>query len=666
MANNQFMKMRHHIEKIVGNYNTVLDNCITNDKWHSETINRMAYPYLNGCFTLAVIGNMSSGKSTFINTFIGLNILPTGHFQTTSAITYIEHGDKASMNVKFADDHEEYFEGNKIKEILRDLVALPEEYKDLPINDINLLISGGDTLEDILAKKEGIEKKVHLKCNVDLWKKYVESHPKSSIASEVHIYYPLPEEIHGWRIIDTPGVGAIGGIQEETKRLFSSRDKDGNKLIDAIIFLKRGDSNMESEADVTFLENVFSQLTNEAKERLFFIMTHATAQKFRLYRNDIIEKAKQLYGLKYNIPQSRLIHVDSLMTRFHNDILSQGLSAKDIDPDIADPLEGWSKDECDAMFEMYSPLKRELKNRNLAINNENLLSLMEEWGNFVTLKKIINDFVREVKEKSFQKIISMIHEDYMLIIEKYKKEIEILKGGQKSIDNERTLLKQKKIEYNNILNKLRQLASINPILNKFKFIDEELETLSQKKSIDEVRVAYQNTMEKALSIEHKIFKELKIEFNTFCNNYNPKDIILKQIDFETLEKEAEEKSRYENEVYRTGGFSSKKDTRKIYILNGREIDKEKKLREFIIYVKYKARPIKSSFYEQLNKKVENLCESVNTDINKKIAAQENRLKELEDRLIDSEQEETVINTYLSIVTKHLEILNSKDNEIDEE
>lgn len=155
MASNQFMKMRRHVEKMVGNYSTVLKECKIKDKWHSETIYRMAHPYLHGCFTLAVIGDMSSGKSTFINTLIGVNVLPTGHFQTTSAITYIEHGAKASMKVKFADDHEESFKGNEIKSILYDLVALPEEYKDLPINDINLLISGGDTLEDIwLRKKE--------------------------------------------------------------------------------------------------------------------------------------------------------------------------------------------------------------------------------------------------------------------------------------------------------------------------------------------------------------------------------------------------------------------------------------------------------------------------------------------------------------------------------
>ena len=45
------------------------------------------------------------------------------------------------MKVKFADDHEQTFNGKDIKQILKKLVAVPEEYNALPINDINHLIS---------------------------------------------------------------------------------------------------------------------------------------------------------------------------------------------------------------------------------------------------------------------------------------------------------------------------------------------------------------------------------------------------------------------------------------------------------------------------------------------------------------------------------------------
>lgn len=667
MSKNQFLQYKEHVIKVLGEYCALREQHNIKDLGFSATIEREAIPFVKGYFTLAIIGEMSSGKSTFINTLIGANILPTGHTQTTSSITYIEHGAKASMKVKFADDHEQTFNGKDIKQILKKLVAVPEEYNALPINDINHLISSGDTLDDILAKKDGIEEATHRKSDTALWKKYIETHPKSSIAIEVHIYYPLSEDLHGWKIVDTPGVGAIGGIQEATKRMFTSRDKDGNKLIDAIIFLKRSDSNIESESDVVFFENVFNQLTNEAKARLFFIMTHATAQKFRLHRDEIIKMAQELYGQKYNIPQSRFTCVDSLMARFHDDIIAQGLSAKDIDPDFADPLEGWVKKECEAMYDLFSPLKRELKDRKFAINNENLLSLMEEWGNFSTLKKNINNFVREVKETSFQKIINLIREDYKLMIKKYEKEIEILNGGQGRLEEERQKLLEKRVEYNNVLNKLRQLAAITPILDEFKYVDDELSALSQKKSIDEVRVTYQNLIEEALSKEREIFNQLGKEFNEFCNKFDSDDIILKQVDFEALEKKAKDEATKEVPVFKPkaekeGFFSPKEKTKNTLIRTDKVVDQVEKLRQFIAYVLKEARSIVKSFKEQMQTKVELLCEFVNDDIKEKYEAQEHRLEELKDMKGEKEQEMEKINNYISSITKNLETLNYKKDE----
>lgn len=671
MENNTFLNMRCHIEKMVGNYKTALkdftENHKTNDEWHSKTIYRMAQPYLHGCFTLAIIGEMSSGKSTFINTLIGKNILPTGHFQTTSAITYIEHGVKESMKVVYADGHEQTFEAQHIKSALHELVAIPEEYNDLPISEINLLISGGDKLSDILAKKEGIEKKNHVKSDVSLWKKYIQSHPKSSIASEVHIYYPLSEELQGWRIVDTPGVGAIGGIQEETKRFLASRDENGNKLFDAIIFLKKGSSNIESDKDKEFFDNVVSQLTDEAKKRLFFIITHATDKDFRLYRNDILEKAQRYYGRECQIPSSRMICVDSLMAKFRDDIRNQGIFATDIEA-MDEPLEGWSSEEYEKMAELYRPLKKELKSRNLAYNNENLLSLMEEWGNFVTLKKIINDFAMQTKGKSFLKIKSLIQEDYNWMIKKYKKDIHILReGGQEAINKERASRKESNIEYNKILNKLRQASAITPILDKFKFVDDGLRTLSQKKSIDEVRTTYQNIMDRAIQVEHDIFEHLKNDFKSYCNDFAPNDITLKQIDFEALEHKAEEESTclkplYENEV-RKGGFSAKEKTIKVFVRMDKAIDEEQMKRNFIAYVLIQAPSIFQSFKVQLQEKVERLCHAIKEDIRKKEETEEEHLKIIETKKQgECKDDVATINKEIDKITNYLEILSHGNNE----
>ena len=93
--------MRQVVERELNDYKRIKKECNINDPWHSVTIERLCKPFLEGCFTLAIVGKMSSGKSTFINALIGKEVLPTGHFQTTSAITYIERGEKPSMDVVF-------------------------------------------------------------------------------------------------------------------------------------------------------------------------------------------------------------------------------------------------------------------------------------------------------------------------------------------------------------------------------------------------------------------------------------------------------------------------------------------------------------------------------------------------------------------------------------
>lgn len=657
---NQFHKMRNLISKAVEEYKRVFKECDIKQKWHSESITRKAAPFINGHFTLAIVGKMSSGKSTFINTLLGEDLLPTGHFQTTSAITYIEHADKPKMIVTFCDGHKQTFEGSDIKKSLKGLVSVPEEYSSLPINAINDLIAGGDSLKDLLSKKFEIEQNTKTKSSKELWEKYYKSHPKSVLAEQVQIYFPLSSDFFGWQIIDTPGVGAIGGIQDETKRLFAKRDKDGSKLVDAIIFLQRGDDNMEDSTNVEFVENTFSQLTDEAKERLFFVLTHATSQKFRLMREEVLAKAEEIYSKQYNIPLNRLTHIDSLMSRFHNDHLENKSDISTLRPEEDDipPFDGWGQKEWDSMLELLSPLKKELKDRGIARNNDNLFSLMEEWANFHTLKEIINSFVKEVKEQSAQEIIRLIQDDYTSMLEKIKQEIALLEGGESAIKAKREELKRKRTEYNNILNKLRRASALGPILEKFSFVDEKLDKLAQKKSIPEVRITYQNIMDEAKRKESEIFGNLENEFKSFCKGFDAKDITLRQIDFDSLVQRAHNdatttKDVYKTETYKTGGMSPKEKTKKVYAGTEDITDQSKKLEEFKRLVKIEAHKIRNSFFDQLKSKVKLLCDFVEKDINEKLNELEQRLIELENNLSNKEQEIAILQSYYAIISKNL-------------
>lgn len=650
--------MRELISNAVEEYRAAFKECNIQQKWHSETIFRKAAPFINGHFTLAIVGKTSSGKSTFINTLIGEDILPTGHFQTTSAITYIEHAEQPKMVVIFCDGHETTYEGETIREKLKDLVSVASEYSSLPVNSINDLIAGGDTLEEVLSQKFEIEQKTKTKSSEDLWIKYYETHSKSSLAKQVQIYYPLSPEFYGWQIIDTPGVGAIGGIEDETKRLFVKRDDNGSKIVDAIIFLHRGDDNIEDSVNVEFVEKTFAQLTEEAKERLFFVLTHATTQKFRKRREAILAKADEIYSQQYNIPADRCTHVDSLMARFHRDLIAKNVDISSFDPDEDNipPYEGWNLEEWECMLELISPIKKELKTRGLSRNNDTMFALMEEWGNFHTLKEILNTFVKDVKEQSAQDIIDTIVDDYKHILAKYRKEIELLEGGESAIKLERESLQNKEREYDTILKKLRRTAAIDPILKQFAFVDEELACLDQKKSKEEIQVAYQNIMDNVLKKEKDIFENIKNEFITFCSNFDSSDIVLDQIDFDSLIHKAhieslETKTKYRSETYTTGCWCNRKThTRKVPSGTYQVPNEEVKLKSFKKYVKEESRKIKDSFEAKIKEKATLLCENVEMDINTKLEELKTRLGELEKNLSNKEEELAILRKYESFIS----------------
>lgn len=635
--------MRQIVEQELNDYKRIKKKCEIKAPWHSATIERLCKPFLEGCFTLAIVGKMSSGKSTFINALIGKEVLPTGHFQTTSAITYIERGEKPSMDVVFCDGSRKHYEGEQIVAELRSLVAVPEEFSDLPINDINTLIAGDTTLSEIIKLKPGIE--VRTSCadiDVEIWKKYISTHPKNSIAEEVHIKYPLGDEFIGWRIVDTPGVGAIGGIQDETKKMLSKDSEFGGKLVDAIIFLQSGADNIEDEACRNFVSETITQLTDDARSRLFFILTHATVEKFRNHREAILAKAHTLYGVPFNIPNERLSYVDSLMGRFSEDAASKNIDLQDLDE--LEDVDGWSSETLSVITDLWSPIKKALKEKKIERTNETILAVMREWANFIHLKRIINDFVEKEKSKTLDDIIRLIREDYEGFIKSFLHQIDVLKGGKKEIEKEKEKIKKRRIEYNNILNKLRRLASIQTISKKFDFVDTACTDFVNIDSIPRCRTAYLSLMDEVKKVEKGVFSELTSDFKQFGSKFDNTDLVLKSIDFDNLECEAEKQStstvtdysRSETKEIKVsgGGFfdSPKYEKRKIYPYTKQVVDQKKKIREFIALVIKKARIAKSEYMDSLKVKVEKFCDLISSEINKKLDAAAEVLQDLEKNL----------------------------------
>ena len=57
---------------------------------------------------VAIAGQFSSGKSTFLNALLSKNILPTGITPVTSKVNYIRYGDELKIRVHYTDGRDEY------------------------------------------------------------------------------------------------------------------------------------------------------------------------------------------------------------------------------------------------------------------------------------------------------------------------------------------------------------------------------------------------------------------------------------------------------------------------------------------------------------------------------------------------------------------------------
>lgn len=602
---NDFILLRQAINKIVSQYMDVRKRIDWKDSGKSATITRLAKPFQTGHFTIAVAGKMSSGKSTFINSLIGENLLPTGHFQTTSSITWIVSSDTRYMEVTYADGKKRTVRDHLAEE-LRNLVAVPEKFDTLPINHINILIKGGDDIETILKKKAGIEKITHTFSSDSLWKEYITSVTKSKIAEKVVIYLPLPPEYEGWRIVDTPGIGAVGGIQDATKKLLTSKEgEDRAYSVDAVILLHNCKENIEDESANSFAEDIRKSMGDLANNRLFFVLTHAGDPTFIHLKKSTLDKAESLFGSKLNIPDTRINYVDSLI---HHFVISAKKSQKDFSNPIAlqQPLEGWSQKDWNIVKDILSPFYLKLMMSGKECTNSVLFSELENISNFESLRTMLYEFLNDEKEKAFSDLLNLIQSELATYGQSLAYDIQSVSNGKTAIDKQIEEVKKERTRLNIALGKIQDKATPRAIEEEFSFIETELQQLSKLDSIGEVRTKFLEIIEKSISTEKKVFSSLINEFSTFAGNFNLSITTFNSLDFSEIEREAEKEATYKIQDYNRPETEHKccaEDT-VTYPYEKSVVDFTKKKREFTAKVIIKGRKQCHDFINGLKLKMQ--------------------------------------------------------------
>ena len=151
----KFAVLQKRAKEALKKYESLRKELSIKDPMLSEKIQRESQPFVKGHFTLAVVGEMSAGKSTFINALLGQRgLLPSAHGQTTCVLTEIIDSEVDFIEVTYADGKTKSIDSTKLKE----LVAIPSEYENLPINEVNRYIVHGLTFNDICKEKYSLSK----------------------------------------------------------------------------------------------------------------------------------------------------------------------------------------------------------------------------------------------------------------------------------------------------------------------------------------------------------------------------------------------------------------------------------------------------------------------------------------------------------------------------
>lgn len=413
------------------------------DRKIDDSIQKQAEKIRDEIFNLMILGEAKSGKSTFINAYLGKEIVPMDVRQCTSAIIKIYRGDKIKLTAKSAAGGRTVItEFEKIRDFLKSHAAISDKYRNIPITIINneFLIkykgkkTSGRYMEDFIKE---VAKDNIFNMDIDeyneLIRKYVAENAANwgAIITEIDIEYPLPEEMQGITIIDSPGVGAGGDVGKIAENYISQAN--------AIIFVKSLNGQaLESFSFMNFLRCV---CVDRKKEFLFLVLTgkaNLQGSEFASLR----EQAIKMYG--NDIKPEKIICVDSKVQMFLNKCKELGTEEKI--NEFFDQL-----DEAGDDFDPVS--KRWLKSKGDISKFE---ESMEELSDFNSVHAAIEKFARVANYLQLIEFLENLEKEYIRDKETY---LDMLKVAEENVDDPVALearIREKKKEIADVFAKMSE------------------------------------------------------------------------------------------------------------------------------------------------------------------------------------------------------------------
>lgn len=470
-----------------------------------ESVSKTADKIKKEVFNLMVLGEAKSGKSTFINAYLGEEILPMDVRQCTSAIIKIHYGDKFGLVAKTAAGGQTTINNSdEIIKFLKDNASIDDKYRNIPVPTINnYLIEYGKQGEEITDKvienisNEVVNDNIY---NIDI-KEYNEAirnyiKEKASkwgkIITDIDITYKLSEDMKYITIIDSPGIGASGNFGEIAEKYI----KEAN----AIIFVKY----LKGQAvDSKQFESLIRGIVGDKQKEFLFLVFNGKSDLSGSEFNSIKEHAINFYKNK-NFEEEKIIFVDSKIQLFLNKCLKLKTSEK--------------------ITEFFEKLEEENNNFESAENcwlkskgnYKTFIENMEEKSNFNSVNKAIYKFARQANYLQLIEFLKSLNNEYKKGKTTISELLQELKENiEEPIELERRIKKKEK-EKTDMFNKSNE--GINTIFNNY---TNNINGVIVKET-QELEENYKNEINKFINLE-----EWQIDNQTFDE--------MKKITMDTIE-----------------------------------------------------------------------------------------------------------------------------------
>lgn len=280
-----------------------------------QTLEEKVTNIQNNKFTLMVVGEAKSGKSTFINAYLNTDILPMSVEQCTSAIIEISYSKDKCLTYYTAGGQEFHLNDEQdIRDFLSKNAALNDKFRKIPIASIDQIIINRkghvppseldnmvkDLQDDNIynLSPEDFSQLIH---------EYVENRKQNwgKIVVRLIISYPFDPQLKDISIIDSPGVNALGQVGDITE--------DYIEKANAVVFIKclTGQA-LESKSFKAFLgtKNAYRH-----KESLFVFLSRAS-DHIPADLETLVSRARSMYSNV--IKPEKIIPIDSLVQLYYN------------------------------------------------------------------------------------------------------------------------------------------------------------------------------------------------------------------------------------------------------------------------------------------------------------------------------------------------------------